>query len=393
MRITWTNTKFAREFLLAPTKISEVRPFLISAFATAAAVLALGCPESTRDVDACAELYDSEVAQSAKCGGPSATIRLGSKAAWTRSCTALINAPGAATNSLRAAFQTCIEEVNRATCFADPGTGPACVAAVDAARGTLPKGRACADETQCMSGSCNVPENTTSACGTCAESAADGAICYIGNGASAQVLGCVPGSRCDVESKRCLKVVLVSEGANCADAGIECGLGLACTRDVLNGPRKCSRLASKGEACIARAAATAVGKPCAADLNCVGRKCMDRSAIGASCTLAGVCKTEAMVTSCDDAAACVVGASCDPTSKKCVVQSTAALGAACAAAGVSCDVNLYCNKDRLCVSSAPEGAACAEPPADGSPPNGRPCELNLRCTAGKCVFDDPVRCK
>jgi hypothetical protein len=358
-----------------------------------AAGLVTGCPTtvaSRETGDVCGAYYDSQVAFSTKCAGVASTDARGTRAEWVRFCTALLNAPGTSTDALKDAISVCADATQRATCAEEGDDTQVCRTAIDAARGKLPKNAACSVDNQCASGDCD-GVTTEKKCGVCADIAADGADCVVQVGSATTYLRCAVGFVCDTNaSKKCTKRVIVAEGGTCGVAGTTCADGLKCSSPKGAQASTCTSPAKKGEACINAGDSAAIGKKCASDLNCIAGKCQDRVAIGGTCTTSSPCTSNNGTVTCADELNCVAAAKCDPTTKRCIARSLVSVGGPCATVGSYCAPSLYCTDAKICAPTATEGAACTVGPNGVVAPQ---CGAFMTCTDGKCVFDDPARCK
>jgi hypothetical protein len=239
---------------------------------------------------------------------------------------ATVKGPGA--NIQESQASACLKAAEAATCEDITSSLAACQF-----KGTLTDGAACANDAQCASGVCYVPDKA--ACGTCKAMAKAGGDC--------SATKCEPGLTCN--KNQC--VARAKEGATCNDS-VPCAVGLSCTEG------KCT----KGLG--AKAACKVNGAPCD---TLAGLYCKPASLQ----TQDGTCEP---LTLAKPGAAC--GLSLSPLDFAVCVDRSDCIGASQGKQGV-------------CTAHLNDGAECG----DGKPS----CLAPAQCRNGKCAVLDPTICK
>jgi hypothetical protein len=161
-------------------------------------------------------------------------------------------------------FARCHEHIPQVACGGLQGLGAGPCANVP---GTLPRGAACVDHTQCVTAFCSRQVSTTglAACGTCQE---EGCI----------TSGCKTGEICVASSAGTRCAEMQAEGTSCTPASL-CATGLSCLGGV------CMKSRGDGESCTTNEDCNVLQ-----ELMCVDGICREPSIvdIGASCTVGAV---------------------------------------------------------------------------------------------------------
>lgn len=198
------------------------------------------------------------------------------------------------------AIKKCAKALEAASCADVRADAPADCALPP---GKIATGKACAFDVECAAGLCARAAGTK--CGTCVDSA--------------------------------------KEGADCTE---RCGGGLVCV------DKKCAKRAAAGGACTANAA-------CAAGLTCIKDKCTKALGEGAACD------PDRRASRCDE----VAGLYCAASSKTCKPLTLAKAGESCAEEGRACRGDATCEDGTCVktlmpgAACAPTGAMC-DPPGE-----------------------------
>lgn len=244
----------------------------------------------------------------------------------------------------------CIDAFAGASCNpGDQGNRTTPQACLDAIKGTIADGGACANDNECISQSCNNPTCSMACCpGTCDATQTKAAI-----GAACNPGACVDGAFCKAAAtgtgSTC--TALVAAGAAC-NVDDECAFGTVCLGAT--GATTCVKPAAKGAACIADGDGFSCGTQ-GLDCNQVTMKCEGRLFTGATCD--------------PQNDRCATYLSCDSTSMKCV--GAPAIGQPCVS---GCASGAYCKPDASGTTST-----CTAKQA-----NGATCASGTECTSGHC---------
>jgi hypothetical protein len=172
-------------------------------------------------------------------------------------------------------FDQCNEHIQQAACAGLRGLGGGPCANVP---GTLARGTACVDGSQCVTGYCHRMGSTNDlpACGTCSEALCGPAVCKAGE-------GCVVSSG----ALRCAEIQ--AEGTACTSESL-CETGLSCLGGV------CTKSRNDGESCMSTADCNELQELTCADRICRRPSIVDIGAscsIGDRCARSGICRTGA----------------------------------------------------------------------------------------------------
>ncbi len=315
----------------------------------------------------CDRVLRAQVARDERCGGRVLDAEVKEHAIQREAavCAVSIGLSGVAITP--AFVDACVSALDNTSCAVGSGDLPEC----DAPPGTLEKGAACSQSSQCQSGRCDRTSapttndagvvSSSSKCGVCTAPIALGAACGA-NGGSCTNAVCDDGT--------CVARYSRGEGAACTTGSSDvCKSGLRC--DVRSS--KCAKPAAAGAACI-------TSNECEGGLTCKSGVCKARAKDGEAC---------------GDGTDCASGLACAPTTQKCTRVTYGKAGAACDSNLARCAVGA-CNVSitgtgvgtGTCPVVLADGAACEEMSTDRS----KTCDVGARCIEGKCKLDVPETC-
>jgi hypothetical protein len=336
--------------------------FALAAIAGALGLsLACGGTTATTSGSACGDYFDAEFGSTASC--PGAVIPPASEVARLRprfvsACGDVIGEPGSAVTA--SALEACVAAIKadpcqalddtRGPCFFEYGTGAA--------------GVACAEDSQCASGSCSAQSETadggtTGSCGVCAPVVAVGAPCEGTCGANAE---CGPAPSGD--STICVAITVVAAGGACTGSGQECAEGLVC-----NPSGVCAAPGGAGAPCV-------FSEECQAPLTCPSgasgqTTCQPGAAAGAACTSSSDCQP---------------GLGCG-AGQTCVAMTWVS-------AGQPCNATASCLVGGCPATGTTTSGTCPTVIADGQPcsegDSTTTCDTFATCTGGVCVLGYPT---